>query len=208
MHGLSVILGFILGILTDTFKQIAVFIFSRKNIELSYIDDAYELSYTMVDFFERKSIEINAALVFLKQNVHLPIENKTIHNPLPKLLKILDLHLNLNNEEKEIIKRIKQLEDDYKIPMIGIFLALKEPHEKEKYISQTLETSGSLLEEAKILRDDILHILKTESQKIKNTNTISKFKSYCLQLCSNYHDHQISPLTSESTKTTPPSITD
>ena len=195
MNSILIISAFILGIFSDAFRQFATFVFNRKNVELSNIDDAYELSYTMVDYFSRKSREINMAFFFLKNKVHLPLEKNTTENPLPKLLKILDLHLNLNNEENEIISRIKKLEDEYTLPMMTVLLAAQEfDGERDKYISQGIEASNSLIEKSKFLREDILNILKKKSQKIKNKNVLSKFQSYFSDLINSYSDYKISPL--------------
>lgn len=156
------------GILTPYFAHFLTIKKTKRELNLRYLEEAYELSKQFRNFVAQTPAVISFSIAFLEYKIDRSTFPKFTESPVSRLNTLLDYHLSAS---PELIQQIENLNEEVLITNRPIAEAISNSDKKRQLYSQAVSLAIDAAEKGSNLSNTIIHWIKEEKRKIESEPT-------------------------------------
>lgn len=162
---------FISGIIVGAYSAYIAHFFKSADKTSQYIEEAYLLSYQIHDYALNVLNQILLQVGLLKSKGDLSsLKNlKQVENPFPRLIMIMDLHLNL---PEELLCKLSDIQTEILVSFRPIAEAINKSSNADELYGKSIIRGTEGVNKAHELSSNLLIFLRKKNLDLKNTTQI------------------------------------
>lgn len=156
------------GILTPYFTHFLTIKKTKRELNLRYLEEAYELSKQFRNFVAQTPAVISFSIAFLEYKIDRSTFPKFVESPVSRLNTLLDYHL---SAPSDLIQQIENLNEEVLVTNRPIAEAINNPDKKSQLYTQAVSLAIDAADKGSHLSSAIIYWIKEEKRKIDSEPT-------------------------------------